>query len=137
MDKQAPSGGVFNIGSQQGNINNIAGDMNVAGNVHNEASIPAAQIAEELENLRNAISVSSLPSPVTAQVMQHLDAAEEQLRAPNPDAGKVAKRVERIAEILKGSGALVGAAFSVLNPLNGIVTLLGPFGSALGAILKR
>jgi hypothetical protein len=124
-------GATFNIGSQEGVISNVGGDMNVYGGQHAAIILPVAELRRELESLSKALGSLSLPPSESHAAELHMKAAQEELGRSQPDRHTVAARMEQITKILKRSGALTAAGLAVLNPLHGIAALLGPLGSSI------
>lgn len=123
-------GAVFNIGSQQGNISNVAGDMTVYGGQHYRA-VDRAAFAAEVAALRSALAATSLDPALRVSADRCLHDAERELGRAQPEPDKVARPVERLTRLLKDAGALAGA----VEPLSGIASLLGVAGKAILALI--
>jgi hypothetical protein len=106
----------FNIGSQQGNISNVAGDMIVHGG-QRYVAVPADAIREELAKFRQILSTVPLnpESQRTTEVL--LVQATQELDQPQPDAQRVAGPIERLTRVLKDAGALASAGAALIDPL--------------------
>jgi hypothetical protein len=128
---RSKAGATFNIGSQQGVISNVGGDMNVYGIQHAAIILPVAELRRELEGLRKGLGSLPLPPSERHAAEMNIEAAQEELGRSHPDRHTVAVRMEQFTKILKTSGALAAAGLAVLNPLHGIATLLGPLGSSI------
>jgi len=123
---------VFNIGSQQGIVSNVAGDMTVYGGQHwNEGS--AVAVREELAKLRIAIHALDLDPALKATATRLVEEADGQAHHAQPAPEKIGSPIEKLTRLLKDSGALVAAGAALINPLQGIGTLLG----AAGQIIVR
>jgi hypothetical protein len=94
MNTEHPNA-IFNIGSQQGNISNVAGDMTIHGGQQYIAP-PTDMIVPELAKLRRALSAVSLDPDVERSAGEYLTAAGEEIRQPHPDARRVARPLERL-----------------------------------------
>jgi len=125
---------VFNIGPQQGNISNVAGDMTTYGGQHYlEGSAEAVQL--ELRNLRAALGAAGLDGSVLAQATRLVDDAEQKANDPRATAEKVAGPLERLARVLEGVGLLSVATAGVVTPLRRLAGILGKAGLGILALL--
>jgi len=128
---------IFNIGSQHGNVSNVAGDMTVYGGQHYTAH-PAELIRQELGNLHRVISAMGLDPAVQekaaallADADRELSGAGRDLSRGGRDAKKVARPVERLARLLKNIGAIAVSGTALIDPLQRIASWLGPAGQAI------
>jgi len=121
---------IFNIGSQHGNVSNVAGDMTVYGGQH-YAGFPAELIRQELGNLQRAISVMGLDPAVQKKAAALLADADRELSRTGRDAKKVARPIERLAGLLKNIGAIAVSGAALIDPLQRIASWLGPAGQAI------
>jgi hypothetical protein len=129
MNNERPNA-VFNIGSQHGNISNVAGDMTVHGGQQYIAP-PADMILPELARLRRALSAIHLDPDVEQSAGEYLAAADAEVRRPHPDARRVARPIERLTRLLKGAGVILAAGAALINPLQSIASLLGAAGQVI------
>jgi hypothetical protein len=121
---------IFNIGSQHGNVSNVAGDMTVYGGQH-YTGFPAELIRQELGNLQNAISEMGLDPAVQEKLAALLANADHELSRTGCDAKKVARPIERLAGLLKNIGAIAVSGAALIDPLQRIASWLGPAGQAI------
>ncbi|MEU7893025.1 hypothetical protein AB0B45_09165 [Nonomuraea sp. NPDC049152] len=111
---------VFNIGSQQGNINNVAGDQTIYGGqqafVAGRPTDWAARLAEALrgEGLR--------------QEAAQAEAVQAELARPEPDRQAIAGRLTTIAQAV---GAVAGAGTALREPLAALANWLGTMGAPI------
>jgi hypothetical protein len=120
----------FNIGSQHGNVSNVAGDMTVYGGQHYTA-LPVDMIRQELENIRRSISAIQLSPQAREKAAALLADAGDELGQPGCDAEKVARPVKRLAGLLSDIGAISAAGAALIGPLQAIASWLGPAGQAI------
>lgn len=125
----------FNIGSQQGNISNVAGDMSVHGGQQYVAA-PADLIRKELVKLRAALANADLDPGLQGRVGELLGDAEEELDKGRPDAQKVAGPMERVTRLLKEAGAISVAGVALIDPLHRIASWLGDFGQGILLLIR-
>jgi hypothetical protein len=121
---------IFNIGSQHGNVSNVAGDMTVYGGQH-YTGFPAELIRQELGNLQRAISAIGLDPAVQKKAAALLADADHELSRAGRDAKKVARPIERLAGLLKNIGAIAVSGAALIDPLQRIASWLGPAGQAI------
>jgi len=121
---------IFNIGSQHGNVSNVAGDMTVYGGQH-YTGFPAELIRQELGNLQRAISAIGLDPAVQKKAAALLADADRELSRTGRDAKKVARPIERLAGLLKNIGAIAVSGAALIDPLQRIASWLGPAGQAI------
>ena len=121
---------IFNIGSQHGNVSNVAGDMTVYGGQH-YTGFPAELIWQELGNLQRAISAMGLDPAVQKEAAALLADADHELSRAGRDAKKVARPIERLAGLLKNIGAIAVSGAALIDPLQRIASWLGPAGQAI------
>ncbi|MEV0708225.1 hypothetical protein [Nocardia aurea] len=117
---------VFNIGSQQGNINNVAGDQTIHGGQH--GTFVSAQAVEFATELAAALHRSVGMEQAAADA----DAVQNELRRPHPDRRSVADRLIRIARAVT---AVTGMTAAVRTPLVGLARWLGELGTPIFAAL--
>jgi hypothetical protein len=120
----------FNIGSQSGNINNVAGNMTVHGGQH-YTGFPAEMIRQELGNLHRIISAMDLDPGAQKAVTALLTDVGRELDQPDRDAKKVARPIERLTALLRDIGALAVSGATLIDPLQRIASWLGPAGHAI------
>jgi hypothetical protein len=125
----------FNIGSQQGNVSNVAGDMTVHGGQQYLAA-PVDAVREELANLRLALSMIDLDPEVQRSVEDLMTEAGQELDQPHPDKQKVARPIERLTSLLSDAGAVTAAGAALIDPLQRIASWLGASGQAILHILS-
>jgi hypothetical protein len=120
----------FNIGSQHGNVSNVAGDMAVYGGQHYTA-LPADMIRQELENIHRIISAIELSPKARNKAAALLADAGRELSQPGCEAEKVARPVKRLAGLLSDIGAISAAGVALIGPFQAIASWLGPAGQAI------
>jgi hypothetical protein len=125
---------IFNIGSQHGNVSNVAGDMTVHGGQH-YTGFPAESIRQELGNLLRAISAMGLDPAVQKKAAALLADADHELSQGGRDAKKVARPIERLAGLLKSIGAIAFSGTALIDPLQRIASWLGPAGQAISHLI--
>jgi hypothetical protein len=121
---------IFNIGSQHGNVSNVAGDMTVYGGQH-YTGFPAELIRQELGNLQETISAMGLDPAVQKKAAALLADADHELSRAGRDAKKVARPIERLAGLLRNIGAIAVSGPALIDPLQRIASWLGPAGQAI------
>ncbi|MFE7076391.1 hypothetical protein ACFU96_40520 [Streptomyces sp. NPDC057620] len=118
----------FNIGSQQGNINNVSGDQTIHGGQHGTFHDASQDPGELIARLREALDRTALSPDDAATVrneMAGLSTAVTSTPADHPDA---ADRLARITHILTAAGALSVAAEPVTGTLVALAQWLGSLG---------
>ncbi|RZI53794.1 MAG: hypothetical protein EOP16_00865 [Pseudonocardia sp.] len=116
---------VFNIGSQQGNINNVAGDQTIYGGQHGTfVSAQAVEFAAEL--------AATLRHMGMERVAADADAVHHELEQSQPDREKISVRLIRIAQAVT---AVAGAESAVHRPLVALAKWLGALGSPILGML--
>ena len=120
----------FNIGSQHGNVSNVAGDMTVYGGQHYTA-LPGDMIRQELENIHRIISAIELTPEARKKAAVLLADAGRELGQPGCEAEKVARPVKRLAGLLSDIGAISAAGGALIGPFQAIASWLGPAGQAI------
>ena len=121
------TGPTFNIGSQQGVINNVAGDQTVYGGQY-AAITDQGQALQALEELRAAVAQLPLGPASAAGAQSAIGETKQALAADPPDKPAAASGLRRMAMVLKELGGVVMAGAAVLNPLNGLIAWLGSVG---------
>ena len=120
----------FNIGTQQGNISNVAGDMTIHGGQQFLAG-PADAVREELVKLRQILSTLDIDPTSRRSVEELATEAADELDRPQPDASTVARPIERLTKILRDAGAFAAAGAALIDPLQRIASWLGASGRAI------
>jgi len=120
----------FNIGSQQGNISNVAGDMTVQGDQRYVAA-PTDAARQDLARLRLALLTIDIDPKTQRLVEDLMTEANDELDQTRPDIEKVARPIERLTSLLKDAGALAAAGAALIDPLRGIASWLGASGRAI------
>jgi hypothetical protein len=121
---------VFNIGSQHGNVSNVAGDMTVYGGQHYTA-LPADMIRRELATIQGIISAMDLDPADRKAAAGLLADAGRQLGRSGHDARKAARPVERLTRLLKDIGAIAAGGAALIDPLLRIASCLGTAGQVI------
>ena len=121
---------IFNIGSQHGNVSNIAGDMTVYGGQH-YAALPADMIGRELRTIQGIISAMNLDPAAKKAAAGFLADADRELGKSRHDAKKVARPIERLTRLLRDIGAIAAGGAALINPLTCIASGLGAAGQAI------
>jgi len=121
---------IFNIGSQHGNVSNVAGDMTVYGGQHYTA-LPADMIGRELRNIQGIISAMNLDPAARKAAAGLLADADRALGKSRHDAKKVARPIERLTRLLRDIGAIAVGGAALINPLTRIAAGLGAAGQAI------
>jgi hypothetical protein len=121
---------VFNIGSQHGNVSNVAGDMTVYGG-QNYTALPADAIRRELGNIQGIISAMDLDPAARKEVAGLLTDADRELAESRRDARKVARPIERLTRLLRDIGAISAGGVALIDPLMRIASWLGAAGQVI------
>ena len=121
---------IFNIGSQHGNVSNVAGDMTVYGGQHYTA-LPAEMIERELRSIQGIISAMNLDPAARKAAAGLLADADRELGKSRHDAKKVARPIERLTRLLRDIGAIAAGGAALINPLTRIAAGLGAAGQAI------
>jgi hypothetical protein len=121
---------IFNIGSQHGNVSNVAGDMTVYGGQHYTAR-PADRIGRELRTIQGIISAMNLDPAARKAAAGFLADADRELGKSRHDAKKVARPIERLTRLLRDIGAIAAGGAALINPLTCIASGLGAAGQAI------
>ncbi|MFI6359733.1 hypothetical protein ACIBJF_45840 [Streptomyces sp. NPDC050743] len=127
----------FHIGSQQGNINNIAGDQTIHGGQHGTFHGAPQDPGELVVRLREALDRTALPPDVAAKVRNEVAGLNAAITSPTPDRPDAADRLARITRILTSAGALTAAAGSVAGTLVALAQWLGSLGDPVLQALGR
>ncbi|GAB4584538.1 hypothetical protein [Nocardia sp. IFM 10818] len=115
----------FNIGSQQGNINNVAGDQTIYGGQHGKfESTGPVEFAVELADALRRMGLDR--AAADAEAMQR------ELARPQPDRESISARLTRIAQAVV---AVAGAESAVHKPLVALARWLGAAGAPVLALL--
>ncbi|MFD5400424.1 hypothetical protein [Streptomyces griseorubiginosus] len=120
----------FNIGSQQGNINNVAGDQTIHGGQHGQfatATDPRAMLGV----LRSELDRLALPPDVARQVNTEVESLDAELASPAPDRPTMAERLMRITRLVTAAGAAVTAGGTLAGALTSLAAWLGPIGDSV------
>ncbi|MFD5594736.1 hypothetical protein [Streptomyces griseorubiginosus] len=120
----------FNIGSQQGNINNVAGDQTIHGGQHGQfatATDPRAMLGV----LRTELDRLALPPDVARQVNTEVESLDAELASPAPDRPTMAERLMRITRLVTAAGAAVTAGGTLAGALTSLAAWLGPIGDSV------
>lgn len=116
---------VFNIGSQQGNINNVAGNQTIHGGQH--GSFATAHLVESAVELASTLRRLGMdPAAVDAVEVQR------ELERAQPNRVHIASRLTRIARSVT---AIAGAEAAVHRPLVALAGWLGALGAPILGIL--
>ncbi|MFC8435752.1 hypothetical protein [Streptomyces sp. NPDC057253] len=120
----------FHIGSQQGNINNVAGDQTIHGGQHGQfatATDPRALLGV----LRTELDRLGLPPDVAHQVNTEVESLDAELASPSPDRPTMAERLVRITGLVTAAGAAVTAGGTLAGALTSLAAWLGPIGDSV------
>ncbi|WP_020133373.1 hypothetical protein [Streptomyces sp. 351MFTsu5.1] len=120
----------FNIGSQQGNINNVAGDQTIHGGQHGQFAATADPRAM-LGVLRTELDRLALPPDVARQVNTEVESLDAELASPAPDRPTMADRLVRITRLVTAAGAAVTAGGTLAGALTSLAAWLGPIGDSV------
>ncbi|MFK8848453.1 hypothetical protein [Streptomyces sp. Ac-502] len=126
----------FNIGSQQGNINNVAGNQTIHGGQHGDfttASGPRALLGF----LRTELDRVGLPPVIACQVNDEVASLDAELGSPTPDRPTVAQRLVQITRLLASAGAVVTASGPLAGVLSSFAGWLGPIGDSVLRAIAR
>lgn len=121
---------VFNIGSQHGNIHNIAGDMNVHGNQQYTAA-PTGLIQHELQNIGQILDTLDLTPEIQGHARALLAAAGQEVSQPDHHEHKAARLIGRLAGYLKEFGAMSAGGTALGDCFHRLAQLLGPAGASI------
>lgn len=116
---------VFNIGSQQGNINNVAGDQTIYGG--QQGNFVSAQPVEYAVELADKLRRMGMD-----RAADDADAIQRELEQPQPNRESISTRLLRIAQAVT---AVTGAAAAVHGPLVGLAQWLGALGTPILGLL--
>ncbi|MFI9759721.1 hypothetical protein ACIHFB_17455 [Streptomyces sp. NPDC051963] len=117
----------FNIGSQQGNINNVAGNQTIHGGQHGDFTAVTDPQAL-LGPLRAELDRLGLPLHVASQVNGEVASLGAELGSPSPDRPTVAQRLVQIVRLVTTAGAVVTAGGALAGVLSSFAAWLGPIG---------
>jgi hypothetical protein len=120
----------FNIGSQQGNINNVAGDQTIHGGQHGQFAMTTDPRAM-LGLLRSELDRLALPPDVASQVNAEVASLDAELASPAPDRTTMAQRLVRIARLVTAAGGAVTASGTLAGALSSFAAWLGPVGASV------
>ncbi|MEU0947909.1 hypothetical protein ABZ379_35180 [Streptomyces canus] len=120
----------FNIGSQQGNINNVAGDQTIHGGQHGQFAMTTDPRAM-LGLLRSELDRLALPPDVASQVNTEVASLDAELASPAPDRTTMAQRLVRITRLVTAAGAAVTAGGTLAGALSSFAAWLGPIGDSV------
>ncbi|MFF4031481.1 hypothetical protein ACFYZ2_17310 [Streptomyces sviceus] len=120
----------FNIGSQQGNINNVAGDQTIHGGQHGQFAMTTDPRAM-LGLLRSELDRLELPPDVASQVHTEVASLDAELASPSPDRTTMAQRLVRITRLVTATGAAVTAGGTLAGALTSFAAWLGPIGDSV------
>ncbi|WP_067547983.1 hypothetical protein [Nocardia crassostreae] len=116
---------VFNIGSQQGNINNVAGNQTIYGGQSGTfESTGPVQFAVELAEVLRRMGMDRAAADA--------EAVQRELTQPQPDREGIGARLTRIAQAVT---AVAGAESAVHKPLVALARWLGAAGAPILALL--
>jgi hypothetical protein len=127
----------FNIGSQHGNNNNVAGDQIVHGG-QRYAAAPVESIGRDLAAIRDVIAAMPLDPAVRKQATAFLSDASRELGRPARDGrgGEgVGQPIERLTRLLRDVGALSAAGATLVGPLHHIALWLGTAGQGIAHLI--
>lgn len=116
---------VFNIGSQQGAINNVAGDQTIHGGQH--VSFTTAEALASAGELARALRELGL-----TETAREADNVERELKQHTPNRERIAARLTRIAQTVT---AVAAAGSAVHGPLVELARWLGALGSPVLRVL--
>lgn len=129
MSDERPNA-TFNIGRQEGNISNVAGDMTIHGG-QQYISASADMARTELGKIRAALSNVDFDPILQGWIGELLADAEAEIQQGRPDAQKVARPIERLTRLIKDAGAMSVAGAALIDPLQRIATWLGASGQTI------
>lgn len=109
----------FNIGSQQGNINNVGRDQTIYGGQHGTFTQIQDSAAELAETLRRF----GLSQPAA-----DAEAVRRETTQPQPNRESIAARLTRIAQAVS---TVAGAGAAVHGPLVALAHWLGALGAPI------
>jgi hypothetical protein len=125
---------IFNIGSQQGNVSNVAGDMTVHGGQH-YVGLPVEAMRQDLASVRREIAGLGLDTADRAEAEALLADAGRELDRHGHDPDRVAGPVLRLVRLLREAGAFAAAGTALIDPLHRIASCLGGAGQAIVHLL--
>jgi len=134
MSDEQPPNAVFNIGSQQGNVSNVAGNQTIYGGQQAILGV-TTEIARQVSSLREALDSVELDPAVKEQADALMDEANRELAQPEPSLPKAARPIEKLTDLLKDAGALTAAGAALVDPIRSIGSLLGAAGGAILSLL--
>jgi hypothetical protein len=80
--------------------------------------------------LRQSLGTAPLDPAGAASLRASVDQLDTELRKERPDPPVVAHRLQRLASLLKSTGALAAAGGSLLGPLKAVAGWLGNLGES-------
>lgn len=125
---------VFNIGSQQGNISNVAGNQINYGDQRAYVAAPP----EVLDALRQVMRhIGELPLTPTGQTAARndLENLDQEMRAGLASGENVSGRLSRILAAARNAGAVITATSNLGTAITTIAKWLGPIGATLISFL--
>lgn len=126
----------FNIGSQQGNINNVAGDQTIHGGQHGQFATVVDPHAM-LSLLRSELDRLPLPPDVGSRVNAEIASLGAELASPSPDRPTMAQRLVRITGLVTAAGAVVTAGGTLAGVLSSFAAWLGPIGDSVLRVIGQ
>ncbi|QDQ09470.1 hypothetical protein [Streptomyces spectabilis] len=126
----------FNIGSQQGNINNVAGNQTIHGGQRGEFTA-APDPRALLGVLRTELNRVGLPPDTARQVNDEVVSLDAELGSLTPDRPAVAQRLVQITRLLASTGAVVTAGGALAGVLSSFAGWLGPIGDSVLRAISR
>jgi hypothetical protein len=124
----------FNIGSQQGNISNVAGNQTNYGDQTVNIAAPPDVLAAVREVIRQ-LDHFRLPPPEAAAAKADLELLDKQMSTGEVSQHQVSQRLTRILSMARNAGAVLNAASNLGSAVTTIAKWLGPIGSSLIAFL--
>jgi hypothetical protein len=121
---------VFNIGSQQGNISNIAGNQTNYGDQHAYIALPP-EVLDALGQVVRHIGDLPLTPKDQAVARKDLENLDQEMRNGQASGEHVSGRLSYILAMARNAGAVITATSDLGHAITTIAKWLGPVGAAL------
>jgi hypothetical protein len=121
---------VFNIGSQQGNISNIAGNQTNYGDQNAYIAAPPEVLDALRQVARHIGDLPLTPNDQTA-ARRDLQSLDQQMSTGQASPEHVSGRLSRILATARNAGAVITATSNLGSAITRIAKWLGPAGATL------
>lgn len=121
---------VFNIGSQQGNISNIAGNQTNYGDQNAYIAAPP-EVLDALRQVGRHIGDLPLTPNDQTAARRDLQSLDQQMSTGQASREHVSGRLSRILATARNAGAVITATSNLGSAITTIAKWLGPAGATL------